>query len=251
MTVLLISVLIVLSIQQTVKGKLPFIRRIAALDAIEEAIGASVEKGTAVHYTLGYPGPQGLASGASAALMSGILCMGYVAEKTAELDAKLITTHISSDIVPIAEEVIKTAYLKVGVPENYSPDMVRYLSGFQFAYTIAVLGIMERENVGTNIMIGSFMAEALVMAEAGNNLGAMQIGGTTSTIQLPFFVVACDYAILGEEIFAASAYLSKEPIRAGAILGQDRSKYLIVGILVIGVLLQLINNTFLFNLLSG
>ena len=59
--------------------------------------------------------------------------------------------------------------------------------------------------------MGKFFAESLLFAETGNSIGAIQIAGTGSQTQIPFFVTACDYTLMGEEFFAASAYLSKEP----------------------------------------
>jgi hypothetical protein len=56
--------------------------------------------------------------------------------------------------------------------------------------------------------------------------------------QLPFFVAACDYTLIGEEFFAASAYLSGEAEQLGSLKGQDFGK-IIVGIgIIVGVILS-------------
>ena len=76
------------------------------------------------------------------------------------------------------------------------------------------------------------------MAETGNTIGAIQVAGTAMPAQLPFFVAACDYTLIGEEFFAASAYLSEEPDQLGSLKGQDLGK-VIVGIgIIIGVTLM-------------
>jgi hypothetical protein len=54
--------------------------------------------------------------------------------------------------------------------------------------------------------------------------------------QLPFFVAACDYTLIGEEFFAASAYLSGEPDQLGSLKGQDVGKVLVACGLVVGVI---------------
>jgi len=56
--------------------------------------------------------------------------------------------------------------------------------------------------------------------------------------QLPFFVAACDYTLIGEELFAASAYLSKEPRQLGSLKGQDVGKAIILFCLLVGVIWQ-------------
>jgi len=69
---------------------------------------------------------------------------------------------------------------------------------------------MLREKPATNLFFGTFEAESLILAETGNSIGAIQIAGTDSSIQMSFFVVACDYVLIGEELFAASGYLSQD-----------------------------------------
>ncbi|MFQ6133515.1 MAG: DUF6754 domain-containing protein, partial [Armatimonadota bacterium] len=52
--------------------------------------------------------------------------------------------------------------------------------------------------------------------------------------QLPFFVAACDYTLMGEELYAATAYLSQEPRLLGSLKGQDWCKLVIMGLLLLG-----------------
>jgi hypothetical protein len=98
-------------------------------------------------------------------------------------------------------------------------------------------------------MMGGFYYEAVVLGEAGNTIGAMQIGGTANTHQLPFFVATCDYTLIMEELYAASAEISGNPDVLGSLKGEDYLKFLILGILGIGFLLGLINNMALINFL--
>jgi len=76
--------------------------------------------------------------------------------------------------------------------------------------------------------------ESLLFAENGNSIGAIQIAGTAEPSQLPFFVAACDYTLIGEEFFAASAYLSGERDQLGSIQGQDLGKLFAAAVIIIG-----------------
>ena len=51
-------------------------------------------------------------------------------------------------------------------------------------------------------------------------------------------MVACDYTLIGEELFAASAYLSKEPKLVGALKGADLMKLAIIGLAITGCILE-------------
>jgi hypothetical protein len=208
-----------------------FIRRIPGLDAVEEAIGRATEMGKPVLYV---PGIQDIRDIQTIASM---VILGNVAKITAKYDTPLIVPVANAVVMSAAEERVKAAYLEAGRPDSYNPDNIRYLSDEQFAYTAGVTGIMMRERPAANIYMGSFYAESLMLAETGFSTGALQVAGTAQVAQLPFFVVACDYTLIGEELYAASAYLSREPMLLGSLNAADYMKALLVAAIVIGSLL--------------
>ena len=103
---------------------------------------------------------------------------------------------------------------------------------------------MVRERPATNFLLGYFAGESLILAETGAATGAIQIAGTDATAQLPFFVVACDYTLIGEEMYAASAYISREPLSVGALKGQDVGKVVLILTLIVGTILSLLGVNF-------
>jgi hypothetical protein len=109
------------------------------------------------------------------------------------------------------------------------------LTDEQFAFVAGVTGYMVREKPAACIYMGGFYAESLILAETGNHIGAIQVAGTAMPSQLPFFVASCDYTLIGEEFFAASAYLSGDPLQIGSLKGQDYGKFFSVLILVAGI----------------
>jgi len=102
--------------------------------------------------------------------------------------------------------------------------------------------MMSREKPAACFYMGAFFAESLILAEMGNTIGAIQVAGTAMPAQLPFFVAACDYTLIGEEFFAASAYLSGEPDQLGSLKGQDVGKIIVAVGIVIGVILATLAN---------
>jgi hypothetical protein len=90
--------------------------------------------------------------------------------------------------------------------------------------------------------MGGFYAESLILAETGAMSGAIQVAGTDSVHQLPFFIVACDYTLIGEELYAASAYLSREPMQMGSLKGSDYSKMIFFIIILAGSLIVSFNS---------
>jgi hypothetical protein len=168
------------------------------------------------------------------ATMASMNILASVAEKTAEYNTPLIFPNYDPVVMTTAQEVVKEGYSKAGHPEAYNPDNIFFVTQSQFGYAAAVDGIMTRQLPATNLFLGTFEAEALILAETGNSIGAIQIAGTDSTIQLSFFIVACDYTLIGEELFVASGYLTKDPQILGSIKGQDWLKAIIVLLILIG-----------------
>ena len=137
-----------------------------------------------------------------------------------------------------ARETVEASYLAAGRPDAYQADRIHYLTDEQFAFVAGVTGYMVREEPAACIYMGGFYAESLILAETGNHIGAIQVAGTA----MPFFVAACDYTLIGEEFFAASAYLSDDPMQIGSLKGQDWGKFVSVIILVLGILLATITS---------
>ena len=207
------------------------IRRIAGLDAMDEAIGRATEMGRPVLYVPGIDEIKEIQT------IYSMMILRHVARKTAEYGTELIVPVRDSIVMTFAEEAVRGGCLDAGRPEAFVKDNIRYLSNEQFAYCAGVAGIMAREKPAANILLGMFFAESLILAETGFLSGAIQVAGTAKQHQLPFFVAACDYTIMGEEYFAVTAYLTREPNLMGTIRAGDVLKVFLVAFLVLGVVL--------------
>ncbi len=222
---------------QAQRGKEMFIRRISGLSAIEDAVGRATEMGRGVLYA------PGIADMDDIQTIAGVTIMGHVARKTAEYDTDFYAPQCRSFVMSVAHEVVKQAYMEKGRIDAYRPDRINYLTDDQFGYVAGVGGIMMRDKPAACFYLGTFYAESLILAETGNAVGAIQIAGTAEPSQIPFFVAACDYTLIGEELFAASAYLSKNPREVGSLKGQDMVKVVIIAAIIIGTLLETIAAT--------
>jgi hypothetical protein len=163
--------------------------------------------------------------------------LSHVAKKAATYDTRLLVPNRFSLVMTTARETVKEAFLSVGRPDSYREDDIFYISDEQFGFVAGTSGLIVREKPAACLFFGSFFAESLILAETGNTIGAIQIAGTAQPAQLPFFVAACDYTLIGEELFAASAYLSGEPRQLGSLKGQDVGKLLAFAGIILGTVL--------------
>ncbi|MBX3443253.1 MAG: hypothetical protein KF774_12675 [Planctomyces sp.] len=213
-----------------------WIRRITGLDAIDEAVGRATEMGRPCLYIAGVQDLNEIET------IAGITVLSRVAEKAAEYDATVVMPTSRSLVMTAARETTQAAYMTAGRPDAYQEDRIYYVTDEQFGFVAHVTGLMQREKPAACFYMGQFYAESLMLGETGNTVGAIQIAGTAQPAQLPFFVAACDYTLIGEEFFAASAYLSGDPDQLGSLKGQDVGKLVVAVLLFVGCGLLTLQN---------
>lgn len=209
-----------------------YVRPLGGIEAVDDAIGRATEMGRPILYVLG------LGTAADVATIASFTILGRVAKKVAEYKTELIVPTYDPIVMSVAQEVVKSAYFDAGAPDDYKEDTVYFVTQSQFAYVAAVNGTMLRELPATNVYMGKFFAESLLLAETGALAGSIQISGTDEIAQIPFFIVACDYTLIGEELYAASAYLGREPKLLGSLKAQDYAKAAVVICAIIGMLMS-------------
>jgi len=216
-----------------------FIRRIAGLEAVDEAVGRATEMGKPVLHVNGLDPLTVLST------LAGVNILGRIARITANYETDLVVPAFDPVVLTVSQEVVRNAYIEAGRPDAYRADNIYFLTDQQFSYTASVCGLIVRDRPGAIFLLGSFYAESLMLAETGASIGAIQIAGTDQQAQLPFFITACDYTLIGEELYAASAYLSREPMLLGSLKGQDIGKAFLLLVILLGSILSTFGIVFL------
>jgi len=211
------------------RGATMYVRPIPGLSAVDEAVGRATEMGRPIIFI---PGTGDLDE---IQTIAGLSILGRVARVTARYATPLRVPVLYPLPMAAAQETVRAAYFDEGV-EHHDPETVQYVAGESFSYSARVAGIMMRERPAAAVYMGLFTAESLLIAEVGQSTGAIQIAGTAAPDQLPFFIAACDYTLIGEELYAASAYLSGDPRMLGSLKGQDVIKVLITVVVIAGAI---------------
>lgn len=212
-------------------GRELFIRRIAGLNAIDEAVGRATEMGRPV---LMVPGLSDTTVNAKS--MQAINIFGYVSRVAARFANPILVCCYNASIYAVSQEIIRDVYQQEGLIDRYDPDSVRFISDRQFAFAAGVSGLILREQAAATFFMGEFYAESLILAETANSVGAIQVASSTELTQTPFFIAACDYVLIGDEFYAASAFLTRQPVLVGSLVGQDWSKILVGSLVALGVI---------------
>ena len=232
--IVFIGAAVTVSVWRAKSGRPIKIRRIAALEAVDNAVGRATEMGRSILFVPGIQDMDNIQT------VAGLTMLGRVAKTAAEYDATIEVPTCRSPVMEAARDTVRASYLSAGRADGFSADRITYITDDQFGYVAHVVGNMVREKPATCFYMGCFFAESLIFAETGNAIGAIQIAGTAESSQLPFFVAACDYTLIGEEFFAASAYLSGEPAQLGTLRGQDIGKFAVGALITLGVFVSTI-----------
>jgi hypothetical protein len=229
-TVLVFFVLF--NIRRAGAGKDLFIRRIAGLNSVDEAVGRAAELGKPVIMVPGLSDP------INAKAMQAINIFSHVTRIAARFGNPILFCCGSASVFTVSQEVIRDVYQQEGLIDRYDVDSVRFISDRQFAFAAGVAGLIVREQAAACFFMGEFYAESLIFAETANSMGSIQVASSTEVSQIPFFIAACDYVLIGDEFYAASAYLTRQPVLVGSLIGQDWCKMLIMLAVVLGVIVN-------------
>ncbi|MGI6163516.1 MAG: DUF6754 domain-containing protein [Bacillota bacterium] len=211
---------------------IPPIRKLPGLDALQEAVGRATEMGRAVMLA---NRRDGLGDVETFALWG---YLSHVATLAAQYDTRFINLTGSHLVLAVNEEIIRQSYLEAGRPDAFNRDDCRYFPSSQWPWSSHCAGIIKRERPSAILWVGSWSGEASILPEAGAQIEAIQIAACTTTGQLPFFIASCDYVLMSGEVYAASAYLSKEPVMTGTIVAEDWAKLILIVIAVVGTIIE-------------
>lgn len=215
-----------------------YIRRIPGLNAIDEAIGRATEMGRPVMMVPGL-------SALNANAMQALNIFSNVSKMAARFATPIRLCCADAAVYTVAQEMISEVYRKEGLSERFDSESVQFVSDRQFAFASGVSGILHREQVAAAFFLGEFYAESLIFAETANSIGAIQVAGSTQNTQTPFFIAACDYVLIADEFYAASAYLTRQPILVGSLIGQDWIKLSMMALILIGTGMKSIEKPFM------
>lgn len=243
----LVAAFVLWKILQAKRGKELYLRRVPGLDKVDEAVGRATEMGRPVMFNVGW-------AGLGVELFCSLACLSHVTRKSARVDTRVLVPVVIPLTYPICEEFWKDAYAMEGKVGLFNAEeCVRFLSDQQPAFASAAAGWMERERVGAHFIFGFYGYESLLLAEAGQRAGAMQVACVYSYYQVPFLIVSCDYTAFGEEFYAAGAYFGRDPVLVGSLAGQDLAKVLVFILIILGTILTVFSGKFnwLYLLLYG
>ena len=157
-------VLLVMLILRGRKGPSPLVRPLSAFQDLRSEIGFAAESGSAVHIALGSGRLYGEDTITS---LAGLRAVESLIDTAVSYNAPPIITVGDPTLLPLAQDILRRAYERNGIPEAYNPNYVRFVAPSPVAYAAGTAHTVATENVTTNVMTGAFGSEVSLIADAG------------------------------------------------------------------------------------
>lgn len=217
------------------RGNLPDLRPILAFNALRGVMARAIEAGRAVHVSLGVGGITGDVTADS---LAGLSVLEYLADQSAATGVPPIVTLADPTLLPLAQDMLRRPHGAGREEGARAVRQVRWIAPEPAAYAAGVMDTLGGEGVEANVMVGAFGDEYLLMGEAANRRKITHIGGASDPNVLPFVFATADQTLMGEDMYAAGAYLSHKPWHIGSLLAQDFMRWGIVAVIVVLVAIK-------------
>jgi len=208
------------------------LRRIPAMDVVDEAVRICAEKGRPMYQYFG----QMTFSGKFAIYAESVSSMArYLTKRCAELGVR----YIAADTDPVLQlallDFTKQGYIEAGHPEMFNPRDIRYVTaGFAQAMFEAI-DTVRREQPGCLIAFGHIGGGTPInIFQTATNLGTFVIGASESPDELSQAAMTADYSMLNEEQVVVGAYIDNDPEKMAAFIGEDIVKLVMIAIMIVG-----------------
>lgn len=212
------------------------LREIPAISRLIYAIGLAVEDGTRLHIALGtsdMTGEQG------APALAGLSILDRVARTASISDTPPVVTSGDGALSILSQTGLAGAYREMGVGELHDPSQARLVGVTPFSYAAGTLPIIHDEHVSATLMTGHFGPEIALIAETADRADGFTLAGTDSLPGQAVLYAAAQEPLIGEELFAAGAYLRSGLVHTASLRAQDVLRWLVVGAILAGGIVKL------------
>ena len=227
--VLLAAVLLFVLSRARRQGR-PRFRVVPALARLHRAIGLSVEDGTRLLIGLG--GTSLLTRNGGSAL-AGLGLLHDVARDTSVSDRPPVAVAGEASLALLAQDVLQSGFREAGAVEFFQPSSGRLAGMTPFSAAAATIPMLTDEHVSAAALIGHHGVEAALVADASERSGIVLAGAADDPAAQAALFASASEALIGEEVFATSAYVGGRPAHVASLTVQDVLRWLII----LGILL--------------
>jgi hypothetical protein len=212
-------------------------RVIDAYERLNRSVGLAVENGTRLHISLGR-GNLFTARGGSA--LVALAMLRRLTERTSASDRPPIVTSGDASLAILSQDTLQSGYRAAGAEDQYRFSTGRLTGLTPFSYAAGAIPTIHDENVSANIIIGDLGTESALLAEAADRQNANLIAASDNLSAQSVFYASAQDPLIGEELFAAGAYIGAGASHDASLHVQDILRWLIILAIILGAGLKIL-----------
>ncbi len=229
--ILLALVFLVLSWALARRRRPPYVRPLSAFDQIPGELGRAAEAGRPLHLGLGLGGIGGKRTATS---LAGLQVLEGIADAAVAYSTPPTVTVGDPTLLLLAQDVLRRASSRMGVPERYESAQVRFVATDPVVYALGAADVVRHDRVMGNVLAGAFGEEVALIAAGG--VGMRQMAAADQLRAASALYPADTLLAVGEEFYAGGARLSRLPHYLASLKAQDLLRLVIVVLLLMKVL---------------
>ncbi len=237
LAIIVLAVILLILFSAVQRKKAPTLRNISALTRLYRAIGLSVEDGTRLLVGLGNTS---LLTGNAGAPLAGLGMLRRLAERTSLSDRPPVAVAGEAPLALLAQDTLEAGYREAGAGELYQPTTGRVAGLTPFSATAGTMPLFRDERVSAAVFMGHYGVDAALLADAAERENAFAVGASDDLAGQAVWYAAAPEALIGEELFAAGAYIGGGPAQTASLTVQDVLRWAIILVLVSGAVLKLL-----------
>ncbi len=210
-------------------------RKIEAYERLNRAVGLAVEGGTRLHVSIGR-GNLFTARGGSA--LAGLAMLRRLSERTSLSDHPPVVTSGDASLAILSQDTLQAGYRAAGAEDQYRFTTGRLTGLTPFAFAAGTIPVMHDEKVSANVIIGDLGSEAALLADAADAENADLIAASDNLSAQSVLYASSQEPLIGEELFAAGAYLGAGKSHEASLQAQDLLRWLVILAILGGAVLK-------------
>jgi hypothetical protein len=218
------------------------LRPLRGFQTLNNQVGRAVESGRRVHFGLG---TAGLDSATSPTSLAALAALEHLAQDGCASDVPPLVTVGAGTLLPAAQDQLRGAYSQANRSQDYANTMVEFVAAAAspMSYAAGVSDTVQHSNAGSNLLMGHFGAEIGLILEAAGRENLDQIVGSDDPVALAIVSVMSDDLLIGEELFAAGAYLKGNPSQLASLQVQDILRLIVGAAILLFAIINLLLGT--------
>ena len=211
------------------------LREIPAFSRLKRAIALSVEAGKRLHISLG---SRGLHDLRGAPALVGLNLIQKISRTVSVSDLPPIASSGDATLSILSQDALHSGYREVNAESRFDPNSGQLTGLTPFSYAAGALPLITDQPVSVTLLAGSYGSEALLLTDAAERADSLTFAGTENINAQAVLYASASESLIGEELFAAGAYLQSSGMHVASLFAQDVFRWVVIVVLLVGIVLK-------------